>query len=541
MQYLHKIAHCQKQKRAKWNTRMIKCLVREIFIILFASVLVIISFPMSEKLSTLLPPIPWEYCVFLSFVPLFYLHQDQKLGHVFRTGYLFGIVYYFGTLSWVVLTMINYGNMSGILSYLVLTALVLYLALYTGLFFVFNKALTNRFNIPYCLVAPFIWVLLEYHRSIIITGFPWNLLGYTQYRQILLIQIADYVGVYGVSFLIIFVNCWVYDIIFGNHTRRIKYYLSIAVSSIILCSLTYGWFQLTRPQTGETVMICLIQGNYRQEEKWVPGMKQKTLDTYIQLSKSTFNRNPDLVVWPEAATPFRLRYSAVSYTKIAKLARACDCDLLIGSPDLEGTEDNARYLNSAFHINKNGELAGRYDKMHLVPFGEYIPLNKYLFFVEKMTQGASGDFSAGTTPTVFNGAATPFGVYICYETIFPDQLRRFVLNGARYLVSITNDAWFGRSAASFQHFSMTIFRAIENRCPVVRAANTGITGIIDLNGKIVAKTSIFERTTLCGDISIESRRTLTFYTRYGDFFVLLCSFYVFVIGILSLLMSREHY
>ncbi|MBN2384215.1 apolipoprotein N-acyltransferase [bacterium] len=514
-----------------------KQLLIQIALIIVAATLMIVSFPVGETLSGYLPDLPWEFCVFCALIPMFIVLRGHSNGTAFRFGYLFGFLYYYGIMSWIVITMLNYGNMSATLCYLILIALVCYLAFYGSFFFLFNRLLTERLGLPHTLVAPFVWVLLEYIRTYMISGFPWNLLGYTLYRQPLLIQIADLVGVYGLSFLIVIVNCLIFDLFFGEWARRTKIIVFALVLALVLMTVGYGQFRLHDNQEADEVKVCLIQGNYRQEEKWAPHMKQTTLETYLNLSRACLSASPDLIVWPEAAVPFRLRYSPSSFAKIAQLACECDCQLLLGSPDMdESPEGNTQFYNAAFLIDNRGEFLDRYDKIHLVPFGEYVPLKKLLFFVEKMTEGATGDFSAGSKYTVFKGTLPPFSLYICYETIFPDLVRKFAKSGARFLVSITNDAWFGRSAASYQHFAMTVFRAIENRCPVVRAANTGITGIIDQKGQILEQTEIFTRTSLCGTIRIRPEHLITVYTRWGDFFVAFCAGVVVLLAGIALIL-----
>jgi len=513
-----------------------KQILFEGILISLAALLVMISFPVGEATASVVPDCPWEVCIFIALAIIFYIQRDKDYRSVFMIGYLFGFLYNFGTLSWVVITMLNYGNLSAFLSYFLLCALVCYVALYTGLFFLFTRLLTDRLRLPTTLVGPAVWVLLEYIRSYFITGFPWNLWGYTLYRHLLLVQIADIVGVYGLSFVIVALNCLVFDLFFRDYSRRMKLSLLVGTATLVVLTIVYGRIKMDEPLPTGPLNVCLVQGNYRQEEKWEPGMKQTTLDTYEQLTRSTFSSRPTVIVWPEAALPFRLRYSGLALNSVAMLARDCRCSLVIGTPDMAEDEAGKRHFyNSAFLITPQGKMEERYDKIHLVPFGEYVPLTRFLFFVEKMTEGATGDFSSGQRYTVFRGDFPPFSVYICYETIFPDLVRKFSAAGARWLVTITNDAWFDRSAASYQHFAMTVLRAVENRCPVVRAANTGITGIIDQKGRVLDKTELFVRTTLCGTITARDPQTTTFYIRWGDLFAALCSLYVLCAACLCLM------
>lgn len=504
-----------------------KKLLIDIVWLIVCSLTLVVCFPISEKLQTIIPSAPWELFAFFLFVPLFYRLNGKNLLQSFNFGFIAGCLFYFGSLSWVVITMVNYGNMPAWLSYMILSLLVLYLAVYHGLFFLFIAMFTRQ-NIPLTLVAPFIWVVLEYTRGWFLSGFPWNSLGYSQFKMLPLIQSADIASVHGISFLIILINSSLYDIFFRSFTNSKRLFIAAISSTVFILNLGYGLFRLSEKTECDSQKICYVQGNFRQDEKWAPENRNLTLETYLDLSRSICAEKPDVIVWPEAALPFRLRYSAVAYNAVARLTRECDTTLATGSPD-RMTIDNVRhYYNSVFVIDRDGQFGERYDKMHLVPFGEYVPYPKLLYFVDKLTQGAVGNFTAGDKYTVFTESEFPFSVYICYETIFPDQLRIFVQKGARFLLNVTNDAWFGRSAASYQHFSMTVFRAIENRVPIVRAANTGISGAFSHHGEIIHQTALFTREAQCQTIKLPRYEKTTIYCQWGDFFVFICS--VLLIG-----------
>lgn len=518
---------------------MNRSLAAQIGVICGSGLLLVLAFPVSERLAAAIPAWPWELGAWIALVPIFLMVREQPLKRAFLSGYCFGCLFFFGSLSWIVVTMIDYGNMSPLLSYSVLLLLVLYLAAFIGLFFMLSKWLSDRLGLPFAAIAPPLWVVLEYHRSWLLSGFPWNSLGYSQYRLLPVIQIADLASVYGVSFMIVLVNACLADLVSPTHRPKTKTVVAGITAVTLLACLGYGHAGLSRHSDGHPAKVCLVQGNFSQDEKWEEGNRNLTLETYLNLTRSAGVAKPDLVVWPEAAMPFRLRYSALAYQAIAEVSQQLSIDLLVGSPDSIKAGRRNRYFNSVFQIDRLGRLVGRYDKIHLVPFGEYVPLQKLLFFVDKMTEGAVGNFSAGSRFSVFHTAAGPVSVYICYETIFPDLLRRFTLQGACFLASITNDAWFGRSAAGYQHFSMTVFRAIENRLAVVRAANTGISGFVDRQGRIGATTKLFERTTVCDTIMVKDPAELTLYTRYGDLFVCLCALFLGGIGIILIRLSAK--
>jgi apolipoprotein N-acyltransferase len=256
-------------------------------------------------------------------------------------------------------------------------------------------------------------------------------------------------------------------------------------------------------------------------------MQAATIELYRRLSLEAATNTPTLIVWPETAAPFFFRYEPALRGRVLDIAAETGSYLLVGSPDVERASVGAegdRYYNSAFLVSPNRELLGKYDKIHMVPFGEYVPLKSILFFVHKLAYGI-GDFEPGRTHTVFHLPRGRFGVTICYEVIFPDQVRRYVKQGADFLVNITNDAWFGRSAAPGQHLAMAALRAAENRRYLIRAANTGISAIIDPTGRIVKASDIFVPAVISGRIQL--RRGETFYTRYGDLFAWLCVAFVF--------------
>jgi apolipoprotein N-acyltransferase len=263
--------------------------------------------------------------------------------------------------------------------------------------------------------------------------------------------------------------------------------------------------------------VSIVQGNIEQSIKWDPGFQERTIAIHNRLTREA-GRGADLIVWPETAVPFFLREGGPLSQQVLDLAKEMQSYLLVGSPD-RARDISSRYYNSAFLISPEGKIVQKYDKIHLVPFGEYVPLKSLLFFVQKMATGI-GDFSPGQAFTVFEAPAGRFGVLICFEAIFPDQVRRYVLAGADFLVNITNDAWFGDSSAPYQHLSMAALRAVENGVILVRAANTGISALVTPTGRIVKQSDLFVETVLSGTMARRSAET--FYTRYGDVFAWGC-------------------
>ena len=304
----------------------------------------------------------------------------------------------------------------------------------------------------------------------------------------------------------------------------------LTASVVLIAVLGYGYHRLNAETGNGDIKVTVVQGNIEQDKKWDPAYQSEVIATYKRLTLKAIEQKPDLVIWPETATPFYFEGARDPYPALTddlrKFVRSAGTPLLTGSPTYE--KKDRRYLlrNSAFLLDRNGMTKTVYHKIHLVPFGEYVPLkNSLLFFVEKMVQ-ASDDFQAGAEYTVMKvrlpaGNDVAIGTVICYEIIFPDLVRRFVNEGATGMTTVTNDAWFGRTGAPYQHFSMAVLRAVENRVPVARAANTGISGFIDAKGRILDTSGIFTEAVLTRSLTPGAAKT--FYTRYGDVFAYLCS------------------
>jgi len=427
-----------------------------------------------------------------------------------------------------------------------LIILVLYLALYFGVFGWILSAIRYPLSAFNLLFIPSVWVLLEFIRSHLFTGFPWALLGYSQYLNLPFIQIADITGAWGVSFLVMMVNVLVYKVI-GHRSWVIgkKQNLLLAILLLFL-SLGYGIYKLhLSPITYHLspIKISVIQGNISQELKWNKSSRDFIIDRYFSLSKEALKDKPDLIVWPEAALPVVLEEEPSYYERAKDFVKEAKAPLLLGAVTLR---DNI-YYNSALLISARAKLLGKYDKLHLVPFGEYIPLRRAFRFLEIVVP--IGDFSRGREYTVFNlpttyaasGGTPPFGggyplptkfsVLICFEDLFPDLSREFVKRGAGFLINITNDAWFKKTSSPYQHLCASVFRATENRVFLVRAANTGVSGFIAPTGEIVSlvgdkfSNNIFISGYKSQEISV-SKQGHSFYTRYGDIFVTICLLFV---------------
>jgi apolipoprotein N-acyltransferase len=447
-------------------------------------------------------------------VPLFVSMHERP----FRSGFAAGVGFFGPVLYWLNIVMTTYGKMHPAFSVVAYLLLVGYLALFFAVTTWAACRLRERLGMSTLLTLPVLWVTLEFLRSFLLSGFPWASLGYSQQNHLTLIQSVDLFGVYGLSFLLVLVNAVLAGAVpvFAGQSRQPLPWRGAAVAAILFAvNFGYGYFRLMQDlDSRERILpVALIQGNIDQSVKWNPAYQEKTVATYRNLSLAAVDtQQTGLLIWPESATPFYFQDAGPLSAAVVETARIADTWLLFGSPAYEFVNRRPRYLNSAFLLSGGGEVLGRSDKVHLVPFGEYVPLGKYLPFIDKLVVGI-GDFSPGTiSPLPMNGAE--IGVLVCYEAIFPELAREWVRQGSDLLVNITNDAWFGRSSAPYQHLAMTRFRAIENRIWIARAANTGISAFIAPSGRITAQSQIFETLYLQGEVGMGARPTL--YTRFGD-------------------------
>ena len=466
-----------------------------------------------------------EIVAWAALVPFFWSLRGKSPAQAALLGFVAGFAFFTGLLPWIYHVLTHYGHLPGAVSVFLLLALTAYLALYFSAFAFALRWTQARMEIPETLLAPPLWVSLEYLRGFLFSGFPWELLGYSQYLTLPLIQIADITGVYGVSFLIVLVNAAIYRFLEAFIDRNWKPVQKeiLAAGLLLVLSAAYGYWRLAgmspENKEGAPVRIALIQANIPQDVKWEPKFQEETVRTYVDLTLRTRYIFPHLVIWPETATPFFFQDAFPFQSRILELSRTMGTHLLFGSPAYDHKGRETRYYNSAFHISPEGKAAGRYDKIHLVPFGEYAPLSGILGFTRDII-GAMGDFQPGDEVRNLAVPQGEFGVLICYEAIFPDLTRQFVDRGARFLVNITNDAWFGRTAAPYQHISMAALRAVENRVPIARAANTGISGFIHPSGQILQASEIFTKSILSGILYIKKK--WSFYTQFGDLFSYLC-------------------
>jgi apolipoprotein N-acyltransferase len=461
------------------------------------------------------PPLSIFPAAYLALVPLLLtLERDRPLQNVVA-GLTTGVVAYTGLVYWVVVAMNTFGGISMPLAVFTLVLLVLYLALYVGAFALLVPYLERVFRVPFWAGAPLVWTLLEYARGKLLTGFPWSFLAHSQHNFLPVVQVVSVAGSYFLSFLIVSVNCL---LVFAVRRTRPPLAFTAVTICLLGLSLGFGWTQLKTRDAG-TLTAAIAQGNIPQDVKWTEGSKARTVRAYEALTLQGA-RGTDLVVWPETAMPF-VFFGDASEGAVTLIPGTLGTNLLFGtiSRDRQG-----RYYNSAHVFGRNSEYRGTYSKVHLVPFGEFTPLREYLPFMEALSVQI-GDFFSGKGHDPILTDAGKLGILICYEGIFPSISNETVRQGADVLVNLTNDAWYGRSSAPYQHLAFYIFRAVETDRFVLRAAQTGISAVIDPRGRITERTGLFEEAVLKGRYS---RRTgITPYVRYGDWFIALCAAVLF--------------
>jgi apolipoprotein N-acyltransferase len=435
----------------------------------------------------------------------------------FRLGMMTGLVYFAGTLYWTVAVMSTYGGLPLAAAIPIAGLLVGYLALYVGAVAVLVGESVRRFGVAGVWLAPVFWVAAEWARGTIGSGFPWVPLGSSQITVLPIAQLASVTGVYGVSLLVALVSAAAAVVALSRKRHHLigaalVLLLVMAVAGAGMMRLADG--RLT--STGRVVRVGLVQGNVEQDMKWDPKYLEPILSRYLRLSREAILNGAQVVVWPEASTPFFLNRDSVYAEPIRTLAAQTKTPFVIGTDETNGTE----IYNAASVIGADGKPRGSYRKIHLVPFGEYVPMKKLLFFVGPLVEAVS-DFVPGTDFTVLDvGDGLRASVAICYESTYPTLTRAFVNGGAQLLLVITNDAWFGNSSAAYQHFQMGAMRAIETGRYLGRAANTGITAVVDPYGRTVARVDMFQPLTLTADVRLLDDRTI--YTRIGDLVAWLC-------------------
>lgn len=483
-------------------------------------------------LTAAFPKIGVDGLAWAALVPFLWGLNGVRPGEAFRHGTIFGIAHFLSLLYWLVPTMVIYGHLP---VYLGIAVLFLFAAVLSLVFvapLAYGVLLVGRTPARVLLFFPVFWVAADFLRSFLFTGFPWELIGYSQYRRLHLIQLSDIFGVYGLSGLIAVSNAalllgclaatgkpWCGKPVGG----RLAFAGMAGAAGLIGLAWIYGEARIAQIDQlaahAPKARVAVIQGNIEQSQKWDPVFQKATIEKYLRLSLSTRTHRPDLIVWPESAAPFYFLAEVPPTRMVMQGIAEAGTHFLIGAPAFELRGASADYYNSAYLVGPGGEVLGRYDKAHLVPYGEYTPFKEFLPFLGKIVEHV-GDFKAGQAGRTLEWMGRKLGIQICYEIIFPGLSREQVRNGAALLVTITNDAWYGKTAGPYQHFSLAVLRAVENRRALVRSANTGISGFIDPVGRTLDLTPLMEEAAVVRDLPLLDTRT--FYTGGGDVFAGLC-------------------
>ena len=476
------------------------------------------------------PSFDLEFFTWIALIPLFLAIKERGLKYTFSLSFLTSIIFFEGVLYWI----------NGVKGFNLLDNFVLgvYLSSYFGIFALLLNLISKKTKFPFIITAPVLWVSIEYLRSN--AGFlalPMVLIGHSQYLNIPLIQIATLTGAYGVSFLVVMVNAALSEVTYCLIMKREgkvpkghrNLLLQIGIAFFIMAiSLTYGFYAISHKMHQDMINITVIQGNISQDIKWNPLFRKQNLDKHIKLTKEAVNKGEtSLIVWPETSITVPVKQDLFALLSLTALMKEINSSLLFGSsqsPKFGSAEfRRANNFNSAFLISYDKGFAGQYNKIHLFPFGEYLPFEGNIPWPARLSSFLSetGTIIPGKEYTILNLDGVQFGTVICWESIFPSMFRQFVKRGAHLMINMTNEAWFGQTAAPYQFLSSTVFRAVENRVSIARSANTGVSCFIDPYGRIIGKIQKDER-----DIFVEGYLTMavpissekTFYTRHGDIF-----------------------
>lgn len=466
-------------------------------------------------------------------------------------GFIFGYFYGLGTFYWLPLT--EDVSFPRFLLLILPTFSLYYLSF--GLLYRLIRPTTGSWII---VAAPALWVAMEYARAnLFFLSMPWNLLAHSQYRYLPVIQIADITGVYGISFLIVMVNQYlsqVFELFFKEGKwapsygfRKIftKNWIVSFIMIVVVIAFTfiYGWQKSVLPGSEESLRVALIQANVLTRNNMDIADQKKHLAAYTKLTNEVSSSKPDLIIWPASSLPAPISSSLIRKT-VRKLARETGTYLLVGGAGVEKFKPRKKgqlpYSNSEFLFGPTGRIKTQYNKIRLVPFDEYLPLQDTITWPRWITK-RSESFIPGKAYTLFQVSGAKFGTPICWESMFSDLFRHFVMRGANFMVNVTNEGYTGRTSAPYQTLATTVFRAVENRVAIVRVAPTGVSCYISPNGKIVERISdskgndLFVSGTLIRDVPLYNSKT--FYTLHGDIFAF-AAIGVVILCILASLYTR---
>ena len=501
-------------------------------------------------LAAAFPKVDLSLLAWIAFVPLLYAIAGESPRKTFAYAWLQGFACYVASVYWIAETLHNFTSLRVDLAIVPMLLLAGVMALFTAISFFVATYTSEHLKLPIVVTLPIAWTAIEWVRTYFPIGFPWNLLGYTAYQNLALIQFAEFTGVYGVSALIVFANAVVYIVAFHAVPRRTQAFSLGTLTGLMAAAFLFGSLRMrnvaARPARG-SIKVAMVQGNIPQSLKWDPKFLDSSFNIYLEESTNAAKRGADLIVWPEAAAAFFFQAEdkypaafagdALYRQRLLSLAIQTGDPILFGAPALGFEHGRVGFYNRAYLVSGKGEVEAWYDKMQLVPFGEYVPLRSVFgYFVNRVVSGL-GDMFPGRTQTIFTVDGAKLGTLICYESIFPNLARSAVKDGANILVNITNDAWYGESSAPHQLLAMAAMRAVETKVPLVRVGNTGISAVIEPTGSITARTPLFTRGTETETVAW--RPELTFYARFGDLFAE-STFMLTIVGLLIAILRARN-
>ncbi len=499
-------------------------IIKDIFIPILTGALLTLAYP----------PFKLGFLAYFGLLPVFYIAKNVSAKRAFIRGLFWGLGLNSTSLYWICYDTVKGG-----------VASIIYLSFMISIIFIFINCAEKRFGKYFIFMFPFMWTAWELLRAIGIFGFPWLSIAYTQTYYTSLIQFASITGVYGVSFWICLINIIIYYVIYNLKIKNVI--MSFAILLMIFAvPFIYSNRELKKDMLeSNSLKIALIQGNIPPKIKLQTSSIRSNFDTYVRLTRDASQKKPDIYIWPESATYSYIRYNSLYFNLLKEVANEMKVPIFTGALDIEYDKsgDKAKYYNSAFLISPFSDSLEVYSKIHLVPFSEWVPFGDIFPFLYNVDI-ATGDFSRGKDFTIFTipkklqedkefslQKDIRFSAVICFESIFSDLVRQFCKKGAEFLIVITNDAWFGKSTAPYQHTQIAVFRSIENRIPIARCANTGISMFIDKMGRIIKQSKIFTESILIGNICLRNEET--FYTRYGEIF----AYIITSLGVIFMLIS----
>jgi len=467
--------------------------------------------------------------------------RGQPPLRAFRLGLTTGLVYFVGTIYWTSTVVAEYGQLATPVALFAMLLLAAYLSLYPALAALITARLIAKIGAAGMFFAPAAWVSTEFLRGYLFGGFPWVPLGNSQVTVLPVAQLASVGGVYGLSALVAFVNAAIACAMLTDGRRR----LQTVAAVVVLLAVVAGWGTRrvaygSHTREGTPIRVGLVQGNIEQSLKWREDQAVPIFTTYVAMTRDVVRRGAQYVIWPESSTPFTFEEDPERERAMRELAREVNVPILFGSDQVVAervgpSAATGSHYNAAFQLAPDGTTSAVYRKIHLVPFGEFVPLSDWLTFFPPLVQTLAGfaPFTPGDSMIMLPVGRHRASTAICYEVVYPSLVREAVTRGSELLTTITNDAWYGHSSAPFQHFAMASMRAIEHGRYMARAANTGISGVVDPYGRVVAQSAIFERVGLVQEVRFLTGRTI--YTAVGD----VVAYLAMAIVVLALLTIRR--